>query len=682
MVYLGDNWPEKYRNTIFMNNIHGRRINNDIPHRIGSGYRASHGHDLMQAQDPWYVGVTLAYGPDGGVYASDWSDTGECHSTRNTQRQTGRIYKITYQPTLEAKAKLDLSKLPNDELARLQLHHNDWYVRHSRRLLQERAAGKQNMQDVHKQLMAMFRDQNEVPRLLRIIWVLYVTDGMTDEFLIQLLDHQSEYVRGWAIRLLCEAGNPSKTAFARLVELAKHDNSAYVRLQIASVLQRIDLNRRWPIAESLVRHQEDAQDANLPFMIWYGIEPLINADLERFIKLAGRSEIPLARRHIARRVASRLKEAKGLELLVQLLSESQDPSRMRDVIAGMQAGLKGSRSVRMPPSWPQAYRHLSEHPEKALRQEALRLALVFDDPLALRTLRRLAGDPQEQKQARQEAIQALVRKKPADLPDLLLPLIDDSATQNAALRGLAEYASPDIAKTILSHYSTLAASGRQNALQTLASRKSWAMALLDAVEAKKIPAADLTAYTARQLESLNSPQVTKRMKSLWGNVRSTPAEKLKLIAHYKQRLTAESLGEADRFAGRMIFQKNCANCHTLFGTGGKIGPDLTGAQRTNLDYLLENLVDPSAAVAKDYQMEKIATTDGRIITGLVLEESPKAITIQTINEKLVLPVDEIEQRVTSQVSMMPDGLLEKLTPDQIRDLVGYVAGVHQVSEHQ
>ncbi len=202
--------------------------------------------------------------------------------------------------------------------------------------------------------------------------------------------------------------------------------------------------------------------------------------------------------------------------------------------------------------------------------------------------------------------------------------------------------------------------------------------LLDAVEAKQISASELTAYTARQLESLNHPQVSARMKSLWGNIRPSPAEKTKLIAAYKKRLSPESLTRADLAAGRMLFQKNCANCHKLFGEGGAIGPDITGAQRTNMDYLLENLVDPSASVAKDYQMELIATTSGRTITGLVIEQSPKAITIQTANEKLVVPRDEIEERTTSEVSMMPDGVLEKLTADQVRDLVGYLSGLGQV----
>ena len=139
MIYLGDNWPAKYRGDVFMNNIHGRRINHDRLARKGSGYTATHAPDVMRAADPWFVGVTLAYGPDGGVYVSDFSDTGECHHTRNTRKHTGRIYKITVYGKPKP-WKGDIDKLSDEELLKLQSHQNDWFVRHARRVLQERQA--------------------------------------------------------------------------------------------------------------------------------------------------------------------------------------------------------------------------------------------------------------------------------------------------------------------------------------------------------------------------------------------------------------------------------------------------------------------------------------------------------------------------------------------------------------
>ena len=136
LIYLGEQFPAQYRGTVFMNNIHGHRINNDILTRKGSGYVASHGKDFMLAGDPWYMGVTLQLGPDGSVYASDWSDTGECH-TYKPNVDTGRIYRIRYgNPKDEP---VDLAKLSDLDLVKLQLHANEWQVRHARRLLQERA---------------------------------------------------------------------------------------------------------------------------------------------------------------------------------------------------------------------------------------------------------------------------------------------------------------------------------------------------------------------------------------------------------------------------------------------------------------------------------------------------------------------------------------------------------------
>lgn len=199
-----------------------------------------------------------------------------------------------------------------------------------------------------------------------------------------------------------------------------------------------------------------------------------------------------------------------------------------------------------------------------------------------------------------------------------------------------------------------------------------------ALETKQIPRSDVTAYTARQLFSLNHADLTARLQKAWGELRVTPAEKQQLIATFKKRFTPESIQQADRSAGRAIFQKTLRNCHRIFGAGGQIGPDITGSQRTNLDYLLQTLIDPSEAVNKDYQMQLLQLIDGRVITELVLSETPAALTIQTVTEKIVVPTTEIEQRKLSPVSLMPDGLLQNLSPEQVRQLLGYLTGPAEV----
>jgi putative membrane-bound dehydrogenase-like protein len=674
MIYLGDNWPERYRNTVFMNNIHGKRINNDLLRRAGSGYMASHGRDVMLSRDPWFMGVTLQYGPDGAVFASDWSDTGECHSVKNTQRQTGRIFKIAYATPTPFRG--DVAKLDDEQLVELHLHRNDWHVRHARRNLQERAAEGREMSAVRKRLLEIFTEHSDVTRRLRALWTLHAIGGLDDEFLRQQLSHKSEYVRAWSIQLLCEDREPPQSALARFAAMAASDESPLVRLYLASALQRLAPKDRWPIAEALAA-REDAADANLSLMVWYGVEPLVERDLERFIALSLDTNLPIVRQFIARRAVAGDEQARALEQLARILPEAPQEHQL-NLLAGMLQGLEGVRSVRMPEAWPQAYATLQNSPDETIGRQALELALVFDDPAALRELRSRAADAGAPAANRIRAVQALVAKRAGDLGELLFDLLGVPDLQSTALRGLAEYDESQTAEVILENYASFNAEVRQDALQTLASRPAWARALLNAMESGRVPRGDVTAFTARQLQSLGDEQITARLATLWGEVRSTPAEKARLIADYKRRMTPDSIREADRASGRAVFDKSCANCHRLFGAGGEIGPDITGAQRMNLEYLLENLLDPSAAVSKDYQMEVIETVAGRVINGLVVAETASAVTVQTANEKLVIPRDEIENRTLSPLSMMPDGLVQQLTYGQIRDLLAYLSGTGQV----
>ncbi len=674
MIYLGDNWPERYRNTLFTNNIHGRRINNDLLQRAGSGYSASHGPDLMRSQDPWFMGVTLQYGPDGAVYVIDWSDTGECHSLVNTRRETGRIYKISYgQPAVKP---VNLGRLSNDELVDLQNHRNDWHVRHARRLLQERTADGRDMADAARRLQTMFQAETNVPRQLRALWALHAIGKLDTDFLVQQLHHDHESVRAWAVRLLCEQPSLTTEILERLRVLAEKDDSALVRLHLASILQRLERTDRWSIAEALLRRSEDAEDANLPLMLWYGIEPLLHDDLDRYVALTTATRMPTDVRHVARRVAGDSEVKSGLDRLIRQLAHMEDGMKT-EFLAGIMEGLEGRRRVTMPEPWPAAFANLQASKVASVRERSLRLALIFDDPAALITLRRMAVDEASEPTARNQAVQALVDKR-ADVAPLLLKLVPDAAVRRVAIRGLAEYDHPNTAKELFAVYRTLDQPARQDALQTLASRAAWANAIFDAMETGLVARNEVTAYTARQIYNLGDEKLNSRLTSLWGELRTTPAEKTQLMATYKRRLTPDALARGDRSAGRTLFQKTCANCHRFFDAGGNIGPDITGAQRTNLDYLLQTIIDPSAAVAKDYQLQIVATSAGRVMTGLVIGETKAALTLQTVNEKVVIPVDEIEQRTTSPLSMMPEGMLQTLTTDQARDLFAYLMGPGQV----
>src|SRR5262249_11057210 len=158
----------------------------------------------------------------------------------------------------------------------------------------------------------------------------------------------------------------------------------------------------------------------------------------------------------------------------------------------------------------------------------------------------------------------------------------------------------------------------------------------------------------------------------WGVIRPASKEREALTAKYKAILTAESLKKADVTKGRAVFAKNCASCHKLNGEGAAIGPELTGSQRNNLDYILENVIDPSAVVAREYTVTNLDLKNGRTVSGIIAEETERALTVQTPNERLIIAKSDIETRTPTNVSMMPEGLFDKLAEDELRDLVAYL----------
>lgn len=332
MIYLGDNWPPAFRNRVMMANIHGNRLLYDELVRKDSGYIARHGSDFLVANDRWFRAIQISYGPDGGVFVTDWNDFGECHDTDGSYRTSGRIYKITYGNGTKPGGDFDLKKLSDDELVKLQLHANDWWVRHARRILQERAAAGKLTANIHGTLAQIVRENPDVTRKLRALWAMHVTGGLKEgalplndprflkrpldqmrnrvigpaapELLLELLEHKDEHLRWWAVQLLSEDKSFPPAVLQRFANMARDDQSPFVRLSIASALQRVPLSARLTIASGLVSHAEDMNDQNLPLMIWYGIESAVPANRAEALRLASQSKIPLVRELIARRVAN------------------------------------------------------------------------------------------------------------------------------------------------------------------------------------------------------------------------------------------------------------------------------------------------------------------------------------------------------------------------------------------
>jgi len=377
-------------------------------------------------------------------------------------------------------------------------------------------------------------------------------------------------------------------------------------------------------------------------------------------------------------------DTSGLAPLVTLLGQVDDAAFQLDLLKGIQQGLAGRRNVDMPKDWPGVYKKLAKSKNAEVREKATALAVIFGDPAALDAFRKTLMDAEAKIADRQSAIGVLRDKKDKQLPALLHQLLDkpDKAAlklRPLALRTLGSYNHKNTPAVILKQYERFSDPEKADALTTLASRSAYAAALLDAIATKKVPGKDVTTMTARQIVGLGDKTLTEKLKKVWGEIRPTSKVKAELMVKYKKSLNPKVLKKANLSSGRVVYQKTCGQCHKLYGQGGAVGPELTGSNRNNLDYLLENILDPSASVGKDYQMQLIETTDGQSLQGLIIASNEDAITVKTLNDSIVVPRDEILEQRQLPISMMPEGILQPLAEQQVRDLIAYLMHPGQVA---
>lgn len=692
MIYQGDNWPEAYRGKLYTLNFHGRRANTEVLERRGSGYVGRHGQDLFLSDDPWFRGIDLGYGPDGGVFVLDWSDTGECHNATGVHRGSGRIYKITHGQA-ERRGPADLTSASARELAALHAHANEWYVRQARLELTARRGRGHALTHAIEDLRVMFASAPSPALALRALWTLFVLGEAPPDFLRAQLRHPSEHVRTWAVRLLTDAWPLDTVLSARplqaappippglldeLIHLARTEASGLVRLALASTLQRLPPRDREALAVALVARREDAADHNLPLLLWYGLIPLADVDPAALTRIAVACELPATRRLLARRLAEDIETNPGP--LNTLLAGAAGRARefRADVVAGIGEGLSGWRRATRPVAWDAFAAKVTADGDATLGQRVRDLSVLFGDGRALDEVRTLALDAKADLTARKAALRSLIDARPPDLRSVCEQVIRVRFLNLVAARGLALFDDPAIGARLAGAYTSFHPTDRPALVDILVSRPSFAAALLAQIPAGRVARSDITAFHARQIRSFNDPELTARLGQVWGELRGPAADKQAFIASLRTELSPAELGRANRSQGRALYNAVCASCHTLYGQGGALGPDLTGAGRDNLDYLLENIADPGAVVTADYRMNVVRLKDGRTLNGFIAARTPRTLTIKGQGEAHTVERDDIVSTEESSQSVMPEGLLEALTPEQRRDLIAYLMHPTQV----
>jgi putative membrane-bound dehydrogenase-like protein len=675
-IYQGGQWPAPWANKLLTVNYHGRRVNVERLERAGSGYVGQHEPDQFQFPDEWFRGLDIIAAPDGGVFVSDWSDAGECHDVDGVKRTTGRIYKISYGPTTTAPP--DLTMLNPAALARLQTSGNEWLVRQSRQALVDRRLAGGDFSAALPELARLAADQGNALHRLRALWTLQQLQPQSAEQLLAHLADADEHVRAWGIRWLADdrpaAGlRPTKPVQERLATLAAKDSSGLVRLALASLLQRVALAERLPVAKALLGRAEDADDHNLPLMLWYGVEP-ITAEGTALPELLAGARLPRVQRLGARRITELIDSApEQLDALLTALLRAGSGPAWSAVLDGIADGTAGRPRAPQPRSWTQVAAKVATLGDAHLRWRAMELSGLFGEETALVAIQAMALDESASLAQRNTALQALTQFRAPGLRAVSEKLFRVRGLSTTAAAGLAVFEDPAIGDLMLTEWPRLDAKEKPAVMGWLVSRPAWARKVLEAVAAGRLRRDELSASQTRQIRLLEQPKLTAQLGALWGESRAqTSKEKAAALQKWKSRFQPDLLAPADPVHGRMLFRGVCGGCHKLNGEGGAIGPELTGSNRDNLDYLLENILFPNATVPAEYRQTTLTLKDGRVLAGVISAQTSTNVTLQAAGESLTIPLSNIEKNIGSNLSLMPEGLLDALGETDARDLIAYL----------
>jgi putative membrane-bound dehydrogenase-like protein len=681
IVYHGGAYPAKYEGQYVAGNLLTNALHWHPLDRMGSSFTSHFGSEFLVANDPRFRPVDCLTGPDGSVYVADWYDIRANHvdPVDNWDKTTGRIYKIVAKdgkpsPESSVLRTQPLSKRSSQDLVALLGHPNDWYSREARRILAERR-DPAVIPGLRKTILA---DKGQLA--LESLWALYVSGGFDDDFAAQLFDHPNEDVRTWTVRLLGDAKKVSPTIAARLVALAKSEISPTVRSQLACSAKRLPGKDGLPIVRELLRHKEDVSDPHIPLLLWWAVEDKAISDRDRVLSLLDSPEswkVPLIRQYLIERLGRRYMAEGGeadLETCAHLLAAAPGPEEVKLLVQGMEKALEG----RQLPSVPHVLeKQLNDLWTKQSGNTLLvRFALRLGSPQGYDRALAIAGDAKAPEGDRINLIEVLGQTgKPECVPVLLRVLAEGKSdgVRGKAMSALQAFPEERVTRAVLDAYPGLSAGLRTQARALLCSRPASALAFLQAVDAGKINPKEVPTDSLRGVAGYKDKTLTKLIEKHWGKVGPLPAgEKVARINAIRHALGQRP---GDPVNGKVLFTKTCATCHTLFGEGNKVGPELTAADRKNRDFLLISIVDPSAYIRPEFLAYVVNLKDGRSLTGLIAESSPKAITLlNDKNERTIIARDKIDDLAASAVSLMPEKILDPLSEQEIRDLFAYLQG--------
>jgi putative heme-binding domain-containing protein len=675
IIYGGDALPSLRGKIVGVNALQRRvQVTRLVPER--SSFRTVEEPFLVTTDDGRFRPVDVKSGPDGALYVADLYEPRINHvdPRDNWDRATGRIYRVRPRDFRPA-PRQDLARLSSRELVALLGHTDRWHRDTALRLLGDRK---------DKGVVGLLKTNLEKDQgllALHSLWALYQVGGADHDALTGALGHASPHVRRWAARLLGEQTSPPGPRVARaLADLAHHEKDAEVRSQLASTAKRLPASTTLAVLKELFRHDEDVRDPHIPLLSWWALEAKAESDRDAILKLFEERSLwrrPLVEQFILERIVQRWAMAGGKDNLLAcaaLIRQAPATRFTNRLLAGLEKGFAGRSAGEVPRDLRQA---VVDAWAAGASGSSVTLGLRLGHGPAVEKALALVADEKADRATRLACLRILGEIDEPRCVPILLDVVRRSPAapvRQEALAALTRYPDEKIGRAVLALYPAALpeAGGVRGAAHTLlASRPAWSRLLLEAVDAGKINPRTLPAEVVQKMQLHRDREVARLLAKHFGRVRAgTPQEKQREILRVAKVLKA---GKGDARAGHKVYTDTCAKCHKLFGQGGEVGPELTGYERTNAMYWMENIVDPSAIIREEYTTFVIRTSDGRTLTGLVANQDRTTVSLRDQEGRLTrIARAKIDDMRASPVSLMPEGQLKTLTDQQVRDLFAYL----------
>jgi putative membrane-bound dehydrogenase-like protein len=701
--YDSDAYPEPYRNKLYMGNIHGNCINVDKLQRDGSTYFATGEPDFLTANDAWFMPVAQKTGPDGCLYILDWYDRYHCYQDANRDspgidRLKGRLYRVRYKDTPRAGA-FDLKRESDDRLFERLKGENGFFRDAARHELIERRRDQRIDRAQRTIGKASKEFLNEKAPLRLKMLNLSVASALNDsivtwpgDVLSNILSSPDPLVRAWGVRIVGNQPKPEYEVLLTKVRSLAGDPSPDVRLQVAITIGRSSVQDE-RISTLLRVLAASGDDKLIPHVVWQNLYPRLPGqagalvEALRNVRPQSPGLLQIVPRSLERLIAEKQFDARAVSDIftsVQDAAPSAAGQCLQLLAARIQSGeLRGEAADELRAA---LSKHLVElaarTPDHPLKFEAALTAASWNEQAAVGFVERLVGDSAADANLRARGLAALAAAAKSDvavaqerLLELSRRILTDSQ-QNKELIGqvmltLGKVDHPRVAEIALVAYPRLPADVRPRAIELLTQRAAWGKALVGAIAARQIQAEALNVNQVQRLLALNDKELTAAVNRHWGTIRTTRDPAREQLVAEMRKLVRGTKGDPHR--GIEVFNRVCGQCHKIYGQGQEVGPDITSNGRASLDQLLSNVFDPSLVIGAIYQARTVVAADGRIITGLLVEDSPQRIVLKVQGGKLeTIARADVEAMKISELSMMPEGLEKQLQPQEIADLFAYI----------